>query len=145
MLVKGAIGRISTPCTVSIMTNERKVNVFLYILKGIQHEKIWGELYLHFSMLGDSAMMITTLYLLDPPLCWNATLIGVYNGVGFMIKVSAAQWWCDDMETSSSLLALFEENPLVIASFLHKGGNKADLWCFLYCYCSKKQLRWRCL
>ena len=73
----------------------------MYLWRDSAREKLM-ELYLYFSMLGDSTMLVTTLYLLDPPLCWNATLIGVYNGVGFMIKVSAAQWCCDDMETISA-------------------------------------------
>ena len=104
------------------ITEKRK-----YLWRDSAREKL-RELYLYFSMLGDSTMLVTTLYLLDPPLCWNATLIGIYNGVGFMIKVSAAQWWCDDIETISALLAFCSGNPLVTGSFPHKGASKAELW-----------------
>ena len=76
----------------------------MYFLRNSARKKL-RELYLHSSMLGDGTMLVTTLYLLDPPLCWNATLIGIYNGVGFLIKVSTVQWWCYDTETISALLA----------------------------------------
>ena len=38
---------------------------------------------------------------------------------------------CNDMETLSTLLALYEESPLITEGFSSQVASNAELWCFL--------------
>ena len=65
--------------------------------------------YCHYSMVNDGGFMIVTLYIIDPPLCWDAFMVGLYNGVTFALKV----WF-------SCPLDLYSQSSKKVAAYFNK-------------------------
>ena len=58
----------------------------------------WRHHVYDFSMVNDMGFMIITLYIIDPPLCWNSFMVGLYNGINFAVKVGFVHYDVKDRE-----------------------------------------------